>query len=411
MNERRKHFYLESGMILTAVSFLSSIVHFVFQGVMARMLPTEEFGYMSSTLGVILLASVPLTAASQTIAHYLARLKAEGNEEKLRRFRIGSQRWLKRGTWGLAILALLVFIPVRDFLKFPRSSLALAALVCLPAQLWSVLGSAWCAGLGRFQLLGFLTLGGAILRLAGGAACAYFLSQAEAGIAGTLFGACVIGASLFIHYQKEEEEDRLVVSEKPTREFLTFLAASISIGVANYLFLQSDQIVAQRHFNGIDLGNYSAAGVLGRAVIWGSLPFLTVYFTQRSEIDSTNRDSWRLKILYAGCLLSGVGVVMFFSEFLCQLLRGSVQMQTVQWMDDFSIAMLFVGILQAIGFFYLATRRFLECFVFGFMGLVYAATLTLYGDTPVRMLHLMQGTALVSIVVVAACSLLRWGKK
>jgi O-antigen/teichoic acid export membrane protein len=392
--------FLQSGLILTAVSLISAIIHYVFQALMGQMLPRDEYGYMNSTLGLVLFASVPLSAASQTIAHYLARLQAEGDRLKLESFRQQSLTWLWRVTWILIAIALLLWEPAREFLNFPRNSLSIVALICLPAQLWSVVAGAWCAGMGRFRTLGLLTLGGAVTRLIGGLVLAWLACRAEAGILATFIGALTMGSILlFIKRDPSDKESRLPLPSC----FFSFLFASIAVGMGNFLFLQADQIIAQRYFTGIDLGNYSAAGVLGRAVVLGSLPFLTVYFTQRSEILSTNRQSWNLKVLYFGCLSCGVLVVLFGSDLLCRILLGEVVPQTTVWMDQFALNMLMIGILNAIGFFLLATRRFTKCFLYGLSGIIYAGLLLRSGRTPDGMLVVMRHVTfavLVSMTVI-----------
>ncbi len=366
---------------------------------MGRLLPREEFGYMNSTLGVILFASVPLSASSQTVAHYLARLKAEGNEKNLETFRQQSLTWLWRGTWALILISLLLWKPVQDFLNFPRTALSLVALICLPAQLWSVVASAWCAGMGRFKILGYLTLGGAITRLLAGIFFVWLWGNAESGVFATLVGALMMGSALlFIPRDRKK-----VSSSVPLPSgFFPFLIASIGVGVGNFLFLQADQIIAQRYFTGIDLGNYSAAGVLGRAVILGSLPFLTVYFTQRSEIHSTNRQSWSLKGMFFSSLMIGVLFVLYESDLLCRILLGHVEYQTTVWMDQFALNMLIVGVLHLLGFFFLATRRILECLIFGLGGVIYSIILLYYGKGADEMLFAMRcGSAGILVAILA----------
>lgn len=396
--------FLQSGIILTAVTFIASAIHYLFQSFMGHLLPREEYGYMNSTLGVILLLSVPLVAASQSVAHFLARLQKEGDAQKLEEFRQKSLHWLWKGTWILLGLALLSWKPMKEWLNFPRTSLALLVLACLPAQLWSVVASAWCAGSGRFRLLGGLTLGGALMRLGAGIALAYYWRQAESGIAASLLGALAIGALLF--FVKREKNNSAKTFKFPTG-FFPFLGASVAVGIGNFLFLQADQIVAQRFFSGMDLGNYSAAGVLGRAVVLGSLPFLTVYFTQRSEITASNRQSWGLKFLYGSSLLVGSSCVYFMSDFLCRLLLGHREPQTTVWMDQFAVNMAIVGVLNAIGFFLLASRRFIECFCYGVLGLIYTGFLLQKGITPDHMLEVMRLMTGIALGMMVALILVR----
>lgn len=389
--------FLQSGVILMVISLLSSVVHYVFQAAMGRMLPRDEYGYMNSAFGIVLLASVPLSAASQTVAHYLARLKAEGNQKNLDNFRQQSLTWLWRGTWALILISILLWKPAQEFLRFPRYGLALVSMFFLPAQLWSVVAAAWCAGMGRFKLLGYLTLGAALTRLLGGIFIVWYWSVAESGVFATLIGALVMGGALFFI---PRDRNKSVSTKVLPQGFISFLFASIGVGVGNFLFLQADQIIAQRYFTGIDLGNYSAAGVLGRAVILGSLPFLTVYFTQRSEIHKTNRQSWNLKLMYFSSLIVGVLFVLFGSNLLCQILLGHVEHQTTVWMDQFALTMLNVGILHALSYFFLATRRIKECVIYGFCGITYAAILLYYGKGADQMLVAMKYSTLLFLGLV-----------
>ncbi len=111
-------FWLSDGMILTAANMLGAIGNYLFQAVMRRHLSWSEFGYLNATIGLIMFAGVPLTAASQTVTHHLALVRAGGDSEKLEQLQAASLKFLRHLTWFLFAISLVLLYPVADFLTF-----------------------------------------------------------------------------------------------------------------------------------------------------------------------------------------------------------------------------------------------------------------------------------------------------
>jgi len=160
--------WLSDGMILTAANLIGAIANYLFQAIMRRHLSWAEFGYLNTTMGLILFAGVPLTAASQTVTHHLALVRAAGDAAKLDQLQAASLKFLRHLTWFVFAISLIFLYPVASFLHFPRMSLAWVALLWIPINLWSTLGGAWCAGLSRFRLYAFLLILTGIVRLVAG---------------------------------------------------------------------------------------------------------------------------------------------------------------------------------------------------------------------------------------------------
>ncbi len=74
---------------------------------------------------------------------------------------------------------------------------------------------------------------------------------------------------------------------------------------------------------------------------------------------------------------------------------------------QFALAMIPIGILQAMGYHYLAARQIPECMVFGGCGLVYLIALAVFGRTPSLMLGWMGGAATASILLLGILALAR----
>lgn len=77
----------------------------------------------------------------------------------------------------------------------------------------------------------------------------------------------------------------------------------------------------------------------------------------------------------------------------------------------FAAIMVPLGLLQGLGIFSLASRRYPECFVIGGCGAAYTLVLVFFGRRPDLMLAYMFGGGLVSLMAVLFVGVARWGRK
>ena len=397
--------WLSDSVILIAANFLAAAGNYAFQALMRRHLPWSEFGYLNSTLSLTLLAGVPLAAASQTLTHHLARINASGDHEKMIQLQAASLKLLRHLTWLLLALAILFVYPVSDFLHFPRSSLIWLGLLIIPVSLWSTLGSAWCGGLSLFRLLAILLIVTAVIRLGGGALAVTFYPWAESGLATTCLSGLVL-ATVVVFNRHHATSTRLR-SVLFHRDLIIYGAGALSVSFGVFAFLQGDQILAQRHFSGEELGRYSGAGLLGRAIVWVGLPLLTVYFTRRSGDDPAHRSPRHLLALYLALLFMGSIFLLLFKVPLLNLLLGVHDPGLATMASHFALAILPIGLLQALGYHFLAARRFLECFLFGLCAIVYLIGLATYGLSSEQMLLSMGIGASASVGLLVVATLVR----
>ncbi len=284
-------------------------------------------------------------------------------------------------------------------------SLAWVALLWIPINLWSTLGGAWCAGLSRFRLFAFLLILAGIIRFVAGAIIVEFDPWAEAGIYASMLSGLALAFVVAVnpHHGKEAKLRETLFD----RDLIVYGIAAFAVSFATFVFVQGDQILAQRHFPGAELGRYSGAGLLGRAIVWGSIPVLIVYFTRRSGHDPAHHSPSRLLVAYLGLVGVAALMLVLLKGPLLMLLLGTNDTGLANMTTQFALTMLPIGILQAIGYHYLAARKIPECMVFGGCGLVYLVLLAIYGLTPSLMLGWMAGAASASIVLLGILSLIR----
>ena len=397
--------WFSDGALLTVANFFAALANYLFQALMRRHLSWSEFGYLNATLSLILFASVPLTAASQTMTHHLARIETEGRAEKVARLQAASLKLLRYLTWVVFGLCILLSPPLTEYLRFPRESLAWAGLLWIPVNLWSTLGGAWCAGLSRFRLLAVLLIVTALLRLVAGDIGVTYYPWAETGIAASIMGGLALASiAVFSPHHATESSLRQVLLQ---RDWLVYGGAALAVAFGSLVFLQGDQILAQRLFPGEDLGRYTGAGLLGRAVVWVGLPVLTVYFTRLSAHRESQASPKPLLAIYLALVVTGAIGVYLVRVPVLQLFLGSHDEDLCSMTARFALAMVPIGIVQAMGYHYLAARRLVECLALAGCSVAYLAALDTYGHTPGQMLSTMTTVATGSVVLLGLITLAR----
>jgi hypothetical protein len=154
-------------------------------------------------------------------------------------------------------------------------------------------------------------------------------------------------------------------------------------------------LVAQRYFSGRDLGLYTAAGSLGRALPMVVAPMLTVLFTSRSghRTDSALREQLKLLGLYAIGLAAGAVALLLLRNFWVRFIFGKYTPEAAAMVSRLAVTMAFVGMLQAVGMWALASRWLKVALLYGASGLGYWLVLLAWGRSPSVMLQLMPAAA------------------
>ncbi len=390
--------------MLTLASLVGALGNYAFQGLMGRMLPLSEFGYLNAALGLGGILTVAVVAASQAVTHHLARHHARDEQQHIEELKAASSAFLFYLTILCSVLAVAFIHPLTVFFNAPRSGIALWVLGTILVNLWWGLAYSWCAGLGRFYFLAGLMVATVAVRLLAGWIGTNSWSVAEAGIAASVFSGMVLVVGVVL---RERTQLRWGGNMKPLwePEFVRFLVASLAVAAGSYAFTSSDAIVAQRHLAGSDLGAYTAAGLFGRAVVWLPLPILTVFFTTRSGQERSDAKTRGQLLAFVVLLLLGAAVVILAKGFLCRLLLGRADAAVMDLMGRFVAAMIPAGLLQALGFYTLAARRFAPAITYGVCALLYGAALIWFGRDAQMLLTVILTGASATVAAVGAVAL------
>ena len=388
---------MQSGIILSAASFLVGLGNFAFQAIIGRQLKESgEYGLVNTTLGYVGLLGLPLLIATTAITHYIARYDFHGDDARLQGLLAGCRKFLFRLTIAGSLLAILLAKPLSDFLPF-RPGLTFAALACVLAGLWGGLATALCQGLSWFKRLALIGLLGVGIRLAFAGGVVAQFPAAEWAVLAT--GVAVLANLILLYWKKD-----LVRPAEPVspwdRDFVQFLIVSAAFVGGGYCFTQGDLLVAQRFFSKPELDNYSSAGVFARALPMTVAPLLTVLFTHRSKTHTGDalRDQLRLIGLYAVGLICGLIGLLMLRTFCLQII-GRNTPEAAGMVGQLAMTMVSVGLLQALGMWALASRWVKIALLYGGLGLSYWITLFCLGKSPSGLLQVMPFASGMAFVI------------
>ncbi|MGD0206030.1 MAG: hypothetical protein ABSC89_00250 [Verrucomicrobiota bacterium] len=386
------HKLLQSGVIFTVISFVTSLGHLVFQAIMGRHLTgSGEFGNANSALGglMTLLGLLPAVAIF-AVTHYIAHFNACGDSARLQGLLLGCRRSLFRFTLAGSVLAVIVVKPLSDFFHYSES-LMLVTLGCTLLGLWAALATALCQGLAWFKrlaLIGFLAM---LLRVSFGWLITFKWPSAETAVLASAFA---LLANLVLLFWRKD----LSLHGEPVppwnREFVQYFVVSAAFVVGNFCFFQGDLLVANKFFARGDLDAYTATGILARALPLAVAPLLMVLFTSRSGQRVGGIVSEQLKLIGLSGLALVLGAICLFAlRKFCLEILGKYSPEAADMVGQFAVTMVFVGLLQSLAYWALASRWTKISLLYGGLGCAYWLTLLILGKSPANLLHVMPVTA------------------
>jgi len=236
----------------------------------------------------------------------------------------------------------------------------------------------------RLALIGFLAM---TLRILFGWFVTLKWPSAETAVLAT-------GFSLFAYLVLLLWKKDLALHGEPAppwnRELAHYFIISAAFVAGNFCFFQGDYLVANKFFAKGDFDAYVAAGILARALPMTVAPLLTVLFTSRSSQRAGGIVAEQMKLMGLSTLGLVFGAICLFAlRTFCLKLVGKYSPEAADMIGRFSITMVFVGLLQSLAYWALASRWIKISLLYGALGIVYWLTLLFLGKSPATLLQTM----------------------
>ena len=389
---------LQSGLIFSVVNFLTGAGNLAFQAVVVSRLPPDgQYGDANSAIsGFLPLLGLVSLVATFAITHYVAHYQTIKDHDRLQGLILGCRKFLFWLTLGGTGLVLVVIKPLSLFFHY-NQNVMLVTMTCALLGLWGAYVTALCQGLGWFKrlaLIGFLTM---LLRFAFGCGITLRWPSAETMVLATAFS---LLANLVILFWRRE----LKLPGRPVspwgREFTHYLVVSSACVIGSYCFMQGDYLIAKKFLPRLDNDAYNVARQLAGALPTTVAPLLTVFFTSRSGSRSGQAVAEQMKLLgiYVTGLLAGAGLLYLLRGYCVLVILHHRSPEAEMIIAQLALPMVFIGLLQAISFWALASRWSRITLLYGGLGVLYWAILFFLGRS---IGTLLPGMALLTGVALA----------
>ena len=250
---------LQSGIIFSAINFLTGLGNLGFQMVLGHHLKQQgQYGNANSAInGFMPLLGLLPSVAVMAVTHYIAHFNAIGDAARLQGLLAGCRKLLFHLTVVGSALAVIVVKPLSVFFHYD-TGLMLITLVCTLLGLWSSLATALCQGLAWFKrlaLIGFIAM---LLRVSFGWFVTLKWPSPEMAVLASTFA--LLAYLVLLFWKKDLALRSQAEAVSPwNREFILYLTVSAAFAVGSYCFSQGDLMVMQRYFSGADSDAYAAA--------------------------------------------------------------------------------------------------------------------------------------------------------
>ena len=380
---------LQSGIIFSAISFVTGLGNLAFQSVMGHHLKDAgQYGNANSAISgfMPLLQLLPLIA-TYAVTHYIAHFDASGDNARFQGMLLGCRKFLFRFTLVGSVLVVIVIKPLSEFFHYSES-LMLVTLAGAVLGLWGSFATALCQGLAWFKrlaLIGFLAM---VLRVTFGWFVTFKWPMPETAVLAAIFA---LLSNLVLLFWRKDLSLRGEPASPWNREFIQYFVISAACVGGGYFFLQGDLLVAKKFFSGAENDAYNCAERLAQALPITVAPLLTVLFTSRSGARSGSVviEQFKLFGLYVLGLICGAVMLFSLRSFCVKLILGRPSPEAEVMISRLAITMIFVALLQALALWSLASRWTKISLLYGVLGLIYWLTLLQFGKTPTDLLHVM----------------------
>jgi len=318
--EKRATFFRQSGWLMiatTAGGAMMFAVHMI-----AQRMPKDEYGVFTTLLQIVTLMGIPAMGLQSVFAQQAAASLNPDHEREL----ASVFRGVMRATFFLWLLIVVVVFLFRHqilgALKIANPAALWITVVTGLIVLWRPLVQGVLQGRQNFLWLGGLLLADGVGRfLAVAVVIGLLAHRAAGGVVAVLVGMLtVIVAGLWCCRDCLRGD---VLPVNWSAWLRRVIPLTFGMGVGTFM-LAADMIFVQWLFPKEQTGYYAAAGMIGRALVYFTMPVAAVMFPKLARSAATGQKSNALLLALGFTALAGAGAALmctFFPELPLRLAR------------------------------------------------------------------------------------------
>jgi len=270
----RAAFFRQSGWMMIAT--LAGGVFMYAVHMVAKQMPKNEYGVFTTLLQVVTLMGIPATGLQTVFAQQAASSLNEENDRVL----VGVLRGVLRATFIIWLLMAAVVFVLHDLvltgLKIANPAALTMTVIIGLATLWYPIFMGLLQGRQNFLWLGWAAIFNGVGRFAAICVVVLLLGAYAAGSMIAVF--LGLTTALIIGVWHNRRYWRLKPARVDWGEWLgRVVPLTCGLGAAMFM-LSADMVFVQSFFSKEQTGYYAAAGMIGRALVFFTLPLTAVMF-------------------------------------------------------------------------------------------------------------------------------------
>ena len=369
-NRIKEDRFLSNSFIFFVGSFLVGAGNYLYQFLMARMLPIEVYGELQSLLALFAIGGVLTGVILTVLVKYTAAFKAKGWLNKIYSLFLFSTKKVLFGS----IIFFIVFAAfsgyIADFLHLPFViPVIILGISFLIVFLNSVNGGI-IQGLENFKAMSIISIISSFLKIIL-AVLLVKLGFAINGAVGAIVLAGLIGyliSFLPIKFLFKQQKEKIETKEIFRYSFPVFFTLLFIILIWNV-----DVVLVKHFFSAQTAGEYGALVTLGRIVFFMAGPIAGVMFPMTAAAHSNHKDSGRIlkKTVFLTGLI-GLGILFFyflFPELIIKILIGSKYLQISGLLGWFGLSMFLCSLIALLSKYFLSIDK-VKCAYFAGIGVL-----------------------------------------
>lgn len=314
--------FVRSGLSYTFSSFVMGVLSYLFNVVVARKFPLDQYGEYSSALASIAFFSVPLTAFTVIVIRRVGAVPAKDRSDYAAALFKALLFLLQK---NVLVLLLFTSLFIAGLSRFANISLVTGTFIAIMVFL-SYVSTYYIAVLQAqkdFTKAGMYLCVSSGLKLFVGSIALVWLATTEVLYGALFLATCfslLYGSRLVLKNIRKKPKQVISFSLKRILQSKTVLVPLISsIGMIG--LINVDVMMAKIVLSPEDAGLYAGLSLLGKIVYFLTAPIISVLYTFFIDAQTA---AYRRKLLSMGVALislAGLGAIVFYVLFSSQLVQ------------------------------------------------------------------------------------------
>lgn len=400
LDKIRNDKFFTNSLILFSGSFLVSIGNYLYQFLMARMLPVTVYGELQSLLAVFTVAAIPTAVLSTVLVKYTADFKANNQLNKIYSlFLLFTKKTLIVATIFFTIFVILSG-PIARFLNLdsviPLIILGVAFLFSFSISI----NTGILQGLQKFKQSSVISAITALLKILF-AIVLVKLGFAINGAVGAVALAslvCYFVSFYPIKFIFKQQKEKIQIKEILQYSFPVFFTLLFTV-----LLFNLDVILVKHYFSAQTAGEYGALATVGHIMFFIAGPIAVVMFPMAADAHSSLNQPTKIlkKALYLSVFIGVmiIGGYFIFADTIIKILVGSKFLSIGKYLGWFGLSMFLYSLVTLFSTYFLSMGKASGAYFVGAGVLLQIILISFYHSNLWQIIWIMNGVMLLVLTL------------